>query len=100
MKAVAASSDLPAIRSSALARALSDPKVEGLARSLNLNLRDPATLNNLLSRAKETIEASTQVTLGADPVPTGEPPAMDVVPVQNSYVRAALQAYRAIDSMR
>ncbi|MSQ51860.1 MAG: hypothetical protein EXR28_08225 [Betaproteobacteria bacterium] len=99
MNSISSSASLPPIRSAALARALSDPKVEGLARSLNLNLRDPATLNNLLARARHSIESSTHVTLGAEPVATDLSPATDLVPIQSPYVRHALQTYLRIGAM-
>ena len=100
MKAVSPSNGLPPIRSAALAKALSDPKVEGLARSLNLNLRDPATLSNLLARARETIESSTQVTIGPDATTGAPSTSMDLVQAQTPYVRHALRTYLAIDAMK
>ena len=100
MKAVSSSNSLPPIRSTDLARALSDPKVEALARSLNLNLRDPATLNNLLARARHTIDASTYVSLGAEPMALDPAPSMDMIPIQNPYVRQALRTYLDIEAMK
>lgn len=100
MTAVSSSNSLPPIRSADLARALSDPKVEGLARSLNLNLRDPATLNNLLARARHTIESSTHVTLGPEPMVTEPESSTDLVTIQSQYVRHALRTYLSIASMR
>jgi len=88
------------MRSAALAKALSDPRVEGLARSLNLDLRDPATLNNLLARTRETIESSTQVTLGPDASAGPPSGSMDLVHAQTPYVRHALRTYLAIDAMK
>jgi hypothetical protein len=100
MKPVSSSSSmLPAIQSTALAKALSDPKVEGLARSLNLNLRDPGTLNNLLARAKQTIEASTHVSIGTGLAQAEQTATIDLVPIQNPYVRNALRTYQSIDAM-
>ena len=100
MKAVTPSNDLPPIRSAALAKALSDPRVEGLARSLNLNLRDPATLSNLLARTRETIESSTQVTIGPEAA-FGAPPApMELVQTHTPYVHHALRTYHAIEAMK
>jgi hypothetical protein len=100
MKPVSSSSTLTATRSSALSNALRDPKVEELARSLNLDLRDPDTLNNLLAQTKQTIEASTHVSISMQLAPVEHYPVMDMEPVQISYVRNALRTYQSIDSMR
>ena len=100
MKAVTPSNGLPPIRSAALAKALSDPRVEGLARSLNLNLRDPATLSNLLARTRETIESSTQVTIGPEAAIGAPPASMELVQAHTPYVHHALRTYHAIEAMK
>lgn len=61
MKAIAAPTSLLS-RQTILTRALSDPKVETLARSMNLDLRNPDTLNRLLGQAQEIV-GETRVSL-------------------------------------
>ena len=78
----------------ALGKSLNDPKVVGIAQSLNLNLRDPATLSRLLSETTELLLSSTQVSLSKEEVPPQYP-----VPGQSQYVRNALRTYREIAAM-
>lgn len=87
-------------RSLVLARALNDSRVESLARSLNLNLQDPVTVANLLKRAKQTLESSSQVSLGTAVVAMDPTPETDVTLIENTHVLTALRTYRAIETMR
>lgn len=60
MKAAA----LAALKSSgsgALAKALSDAGVARVAKTLNLDLEDPATLNKLLELSQQYVDASPQI---------------------------------------
>jgi hypothetical protein len=100
IKTASSSTNLPPIESAALAKALRDPKVEGLARSLNLNLSDPATLHNLLSRTRQTIESSTQVTLSVESMAQKPAVSPAMFAPQSPYVRHALRTYQSIDAMK
>lgn len=100
MKFISSSNNLSPIRSLDLARALSDPKVEGLARSMNLNLRDPVTLKKLLARAKHTLESSTEVSLSSESMLTEPEPSMESDIIPGQFIQHALRTYRSIASMR
>lgn len=78
----------------ALTKALRDPKVVSLARSMNLNLQDPSTLKDLLKRTKRVIESSTQVVLSGIPALIA-----DVAPVHNVFINNALRVYQKIEGM-
>lgn len=93
MRTLTSTANLP-IGATVLTRALRDPKVVNIARSMNLDLQDPATLNDLLNRTRKFIESSTQVTLSGNPVFD-----MAIVPVQDRYVRNAIRTYQAIEKM-
>ena len=78
-----------------LTKALRDPKVVSLARSMNLDLQDPSTLKDLLKRTKRLIESSTQVVLSGSPALLA-----DVAPIQDLFVSNALRTYHQIEGMQ
>jgi len=93
MKGAAIASPLQ-LGASALVKSLSDPKVLKIAESLNLNLRDPATLNRLIAETGRVL-SSTEVSLGAEQAQPALP-----VPGQSAYVRKALRMYREIAALK
>ncbi|MCX7143326.1 MAG: hypothetical protein NT123_20190 [Proteobacteria bacterium] len=80
--------------SAALARALEDPVVARLARSMNLDLRDPATLNKLLAMTQQHADSSAEVSLGQR-----QALAELLVPGQSRYARDAIRTYMKIAAM-
>jgi hypothetical protein len=80
--------------STALTRALGDPRIVGIAQSMNLNLQDPRVLKGLLKRTRQIIEASAEVTIGSELLPA-EP-----ATVTDAYARNAIRTYRQIERMR
>jgi len=86
-------SPLPA-RITALSKALNDPRVLGVAQSLNMNLRDPATLRRLLAKANQYL-SSTEVSLSQE---LAQP--TELVPGQSAYVRNALRMYQEIAALK
>jgi hypothetical protein len=78
-----------------LEKALGDPGVEKLARSLNLNLRDPAALKGLLARTQQYVDASSEVSASQKHLL-----AQELTPGQTWYVRDAIRTYRKIAEMR
>jgi hypothetical protein len=79
----------------ALSKSLSDPEVVRVARSLKLNLRDPAILGRLLKEMNRYLSLSAQVRSGHEQR-TLEGPDQG----QSQYVRNALRIYREIDAMK
>ena len=94
MKLVVAPSGAPLAHvagASALRRALRDPKVVSIARSMNLDLQDPATLNDLLNQTRQLIAPSTQVALSGNLIADPE-----FLPIRSPYVRNAIRTYEVI----
>ena len=74
----------------AFERALRDPRVQRVAKSLNVDLADSGTLQALFARARDAVEAAPPVVATA-PVPGVDP---DTIP--NHYVRQAIRAYQDV----
>lgn len=81
---------LPSGGGGAFERALRDPRVQRVAKSLNVDLADSGTLQALFARARDAVETSAPVTAAA-PVPGVDP---DTIP--NHYVRQAIRAYQDV----
>ena len=81
--------------SGVLKKALGDPKVGKLARSLHLDLQDPATLNGLLAIAQQYVDASSEVSLGQKQML-----ALELAPGQSEYARDAIRTYLKIAEMK
>lgn len=84
---------LPPGGSGAFARALRDPRVRRAAKSLNVDLADPVTLQSLFVRARDAVEASAPIASGA---PEAAPPGVDPETIPNHYVRHAIRAYQDV----
>lgn len=80
--------------SAPLIRALSDPRVVGIAQSMNLNLQDPRVLKGLLKRTRQIIESSTEVSISTEPLMEQAP-----MTVQNTYARNAIRTYQQIERL-
>lgn len=78
----------------ALTTALSDPGVERIARSMNLDLEDPATLNELLTLTQKYVDSASQV--GAVEI---QMLSQELVRDQSRFVRAAIRTYLQIAAM-
>jgi hypothetical protein len=89
---------VPAMRqnqSGMLKRALGDPGVLNLVRSLHLDLEDPATLNGLLAMTQRYVDASSEVSLGQKQML-----ALELAPGQSGYARDAIRTYLEIAEMK
>lgn len=84
---------LPSGGGGAFERALRDPRVQRVAKSLNVDLADAGTLQSLFLRARDAVEASAPVAPAA-PVHGVDP---DTIP--NHYVRHAIRAYQDVSRM-
>jgi len=82
---------LPSGGGGAFERALRDPRVRRVAKSLNVDLDDAGTLQALFSRARDAVDASSPAVAAAAPVPGVDP---DTIP--NHYVRQAIRAYQDV----
>lgn len=78
-----------------LKKALGDPRVGKLARSLHLDLGDPATMKGLLVRTQQYVDASSEVSLGQKQML-----ARELAPGQSWYVRDAIRTYLEIAEMK
>lgn len=83
----------------AFARALRDPRVLGVARSLNVDLGDPGTLRALFARARRAIDDSVQVTLGGTEPDAAAAGGVDPDTIQNHYVRHAIRTYQEVSRL-
>lgn len=93
MKAAA----LAALKSSgsgALAKALSDARVGRIAKALDLDLQDPATLNKLLELSQQYVDASSQISLSQKQMLTQE-----LLPDESAREREAVRTYLEIAAM-
>ena len=102
MKAVAAPASVVS-RQTILTRALNDPRVENLARSMNLDLRNPDTLNRLLNQAQEivgetrvSLAGSSSATLQGELIPS---PATQVARISDPRARAAIRTYLEVAAL-
>ncbi len=77
-----------------LHNALHDPGVETLARSLHLDLNDPATRKRLLAVTQQYVDASSEVSLGQKRMLTQE-----LTPGLSGYSRDAIRTYLQIAAM-
>ncbi len=84
---------LPSGGSGAFERALRDPRVRRVAKSLNVDLADPATLQSLFVRARDAVEASAPVASGT---PAEAAPGVNPDTIPNHYVRHAIRAYQDV----
>ena len=84
---------LPSGGGGAFERALRDPRVQRVAKSLNVDLADAGTLQSLFLRARDAVEASAPVAPAA-PVPGVNPET-----IQNHYVRNAIRTYQEVVGM-
>ncbi len=80
--------------SSALKQALGDPGVARIARTLHLDLRDPATLNGLLAMTQQYVDASPEVGLRFKQLLSRE-----LTPDQSRHAREAVRTYQKIAAM-
>ena len=78
-----------------LEKALGDPGVGKLARSLHLDLQDPTTLNGLLAMTQQYVDASSEVSLGQKLML-----ARELAPGQSCYARDAIRTYLKIAEMK
>ena len=78
-----------------LKRALGDPRVLNLVRSLHLDLQDPATLNGLLAMTQQYVDASSEVSLGQKQML-----ALELAPGPSRYARDAIRTYLEIAEMK
>jgi hypothetical protein len=83
----------------AFARALRNPRVVGVAKSLNIDLTDPGALNALLDRTRKLVESSTQVTLGARATVPAAGPGIAPESIPDSYVRNAIRTYQSVSRL-
>ena len=81
--------------SGVLGRALGDPTVDQLARTLHIDLQDPATLNGLLAMAQQCVNAS----CGSAVTPTKGMPAQASDHEPSHCERDAIRAYQEIAAM-
>ncbi|MFZ4479998.1 MAG: hypothetical protein ACOYNZ_08930 [Rhodoferax sp.] len=84
----------PASGSGALTRALDDPQVGTLARSLRLDLEDPVTLNALLAMTQRHVNASSEIDSKHKQMLI-----RTLTPGQSRHARAAIAAYREIAAL-
>ena len=80
--------------SSVLSRALSDPTVDQLARTLHIDLQDPATVNGLLAMARQCVDGSWGDALTPEGMLAQAPH-----PGPSSYERDAIHSYLEIAAM-
>jgi len=76
---------MPHDKTGALDKALCDPRVRSLSRSLNLDLQDPATLRGLFDMIQQHADE-----LAAIPANPEQP----LTATQQQYARCAIRAYQ------
>lgn len=79
---------------SALNRALADPGVQTLARSMHLNLQDPATRHGLLAMAQQHVDNSPEIDTNQKQMLL-----QVLAPGQSTFTRSAIRTYREIAAM-
>ena len=77
-----------------LTRASSDPRIERLARTFNLDLRDPATLGELLTLAQRHVDSFPWVITSQRQIL-----AQELARDQSRFVRDAIRTYVKIAAM-
>ena len=81
-------------RPGALDKALEDPRVGSIARSLHLDLQDPATVNQLLAITQKYVDSSSEVSPGQKQLLWGE-----LAPGISRHVRETIRKYLEIAGM-
>ncbi len=74
----------------AFERALRDPRVRRAAKSLNVDLADPGTLQSLFVRARDAVGVATL------PATAAAAPGVDPATIPNHYVRHAIRTYQDV----
>ncbi len=77
-------------RTGVLDKALGDPRVRNLARSLNLDLQDRATLSGLLNMTQQHADRSAAMQAESEKA---------LSPTQQQYARCAIRAYQKMVAM-